>query len=432
MPTHLRTILSLVILLTFLGKESFSQECDDLKRKQCTYYRLDESGPWGVPNSSSKTGTMQNIPKKDQRERGYCYAFTATDMFEAIYQAENPEFKDFPLVSPVHTAFQYAENKNFFLRIIDNLNEKLTGDGIAEGGDTCAAVNLLLEKGYCPQAEVDKNNVLYESVNWLVSNKRNLIATKKALKKMGRATSKNIDIVQLKYNADLLERNLKKYPSLTLCKNEPSVAAFRKFVGDMSDLLSYESTRFDELENLYNEYLKNYCSQNLKRLGTNKYSCVKEDFRNTADLKDFFIKNKERFSSILSDQISNPPVLPIELSICGGALNGGLETKRLAVSFGVQPTKDCGPHTVTVMGRKWDESKCACKLLVKNSWGPLSCFYQTEKAAEKIQVLEGRKRWLGYAKRGWECDDKESLFWANQDDIFENTLSISYISKEKK
>ena len=147
---------------------------------------------------------------------------------------------------------------------------------------------------------------------------------------------------------------------------------------------------------------------------------------------DFFIKNKERFSSILSNQIRTLPVLPIDLFLCGGHFKGVLEKWRLSVPLCVAPPKDCGPHTVTVMGRKWDESKCACKLLVKNSWGPLSCFYQTEKAAEKIQVPEGRKRWLGYAKRGWECDDKESLFWANQDDIFENTLSISYISKEKK
>jgi len=164
--------------------------------------------------------------------------------------------------------------------------------------------------------------------------------------------------------------------------------------------------------------LENYFIKNCKKDPAlsevfKEYQCehldVRKSFENSND--DYKNVAVKALDQAISSNLGQENALPIGLAVCGDFLGVNSEIATFnAPSEKVMKKKSCGEHDLAMVGQKWDQNTCQCKILIQNSYGD-NCRYDNSRA---------------YSTRGWECakdhaGEKNGRFWAPKND-FSNIL----------
>lgn len=428
MIKFLQGLSTLFFYLFYLGANNVSAdaECSNLEEKQqCIEFRLDTKGPWGIPNNKTSPdkwlGVMENIKHRDQRYRGFCYAFSATDMAEAVFQAENPEHVDFPLITPIYATTQYQDTKGTLRKAWESVKSLVSTDLSTEGGFECDTFNQIAKNGFCSQKDVDPSGQFYEKLMVLQETSKQLRLWRNS------QPSDSIEKLSLPNAIENAQKTLENEAPTFLCGDELIPTEIRKLVSNTLDIMNLVELDFNNVEKAYYQYVNNYCQKHLRPL--TKESTVKR----CQEVKgQDLLTNRKFLNQVINEQLKNPPVFPISLGLCSEVLT---EDPKFGSSKANEVGKNCGLHAIILEGRRWNSKTCTCQLLLKDSRSKCDYADSIEEVYEK--KFYNHKRLRRFVENGWSCDKTEKgklneLFWGNENEILSNVKDFSIINSISK
>jgi len=384
----------------------------------CPNIRLDKNFPNNTPRNKAKYKTMNSIGVKNQK-LGICYAYTATQMIDAIRSKRlyergiTPNNSNLIESSPIFTAVTTESAWGD-----EELTYKKNGDPRYpfEGGDLCEAFNSTKELKACPRNQMERlihNSGLNEEsffkrlleIEEEMRDKRAQVFLKYSTQPAPFATSTNV--------VNFFENSSNATTELKACKNN----AIHETYDSLKDIFKSNFTITREMFAKYfdpelfsdpfqiKSILKNVCDA---RITVNtKSTCKSMTGRDANRIKD----TKYPFTRKILEELASDSV-PVGISYCGYMLYGdknfdGIKS-RSPLRFQKSQGRECGAHSSLIIGSRWNTKTNSCDLLVRNTWGtgcskqhyPSKSTLQKKNPGKSISQYdvkcEGGNYWIDY------------------------------------
>jgi hypothetical protein len=451
---------------------SYSTCLNTAEQNNCQYYQLDKVGPWGKNKEGGPI--LEGTKVEDQEQTGLCFAFSSQLIMDSILNIEQgPSKRRFidPLELAIISRSKFLKG---VLSVTPGLYPYnwTPLDGFFTSDDSCETLKRVKKRGLCGDSAI--RDPSYTASYYYLRN--TLEGNRSVINPEGKAEAilKKLRKIEKKYNLSGLVKFVENTGTIEIL-DESLLRSYAEGLGDQLSTDSRLKDRLFKLQVQYLEAQNSINSQEeMKALfegygaklcaeDSNSATSIDTEFvtfldsikgyhlgRMLRELENYFIRNckkdpglsevfkdyqcehldvrksfeksKDDYQNVaiksldraISSNLSQENALPIGLAVCAEFLGVNSEIATFnAPSEKVMKKKDCGEHDLAMVGQKWDQNTCQCKILIQNSYGD-SCRYDDSTA---------------YSSRGWECakdqtGEKNGRLWAPKNDFSKIVIDV--------